>query len=194
MADGIDMLMKNWEKDFPNKPKPIFYIAGQDGEGGKQRKYIEDLKSKKLSAEDSNRVIFAHGFAPVAALTAASDFFLLPSIFEPCGLTQGEAFAVATPVIGSAVGGIVDTVNRNGKTNGILTDKDKPLTAKGFYEAMKQGLDIYFNNPEQYQNMVKDSLAEDFSWIQKDKQGPVFEYLEKIGIDIDSLPETVDTE
>ena len=194
MTDGIDMLMKNWEKDFPNKPKPIFYIAGQDGEGGKQRKYIEDLKSKKLSAEDSNRVIFAHGFAPVAALTAASDFFLLPSIFEPCGLTQGEAFAVATPVIGSAVGGIVDTVNRNGKTNGILTDKDKPLTAKGLYEAMKQGLDIYFNNPEQYQNMVKDSLAEDFSWIQKDKQGPVFEYLEKIGIDIDSLPETVDTE
>ena len=189
MSEAIKMLFDNWEKDFPNKPKPIFYIAGQDGEGGVQRKYIEDLKSKKLSGEDSDRVVFAHGFAPMTAITAASDFFLLPSIFEPCGLTQGESFAVATPVIGSAVGGIVDTVNRDGKTNGILTDQSKPLSAKGFYEAMKEGLNIYFNNPLQYNKMVNDSLAEDFSWIQKGKQGPVFDYLDAIGIDRNTLPE-----
>lgn len=189
MTEAIRLLMENWEKDFPGKPKPIFYIAGQDGEGGVQRKYIEDLKNKYLSDEDSNRIIFAHGFAPMNAITAASDFFLLPSIFEPCGLTQGESFAVATPVIGSAVGGIVDTVNRNGKNNGILTDKSKPLTADGFYQAMKEALTIYFNQPEKYQNMVKDSLDEDFSWIQRGKQGPIFDYLDKIGINRVTLPD-----
>lgn len=191
MSDAIKLLFDNWEKDFPGKQKPIFYIAGQDGEGGVQRKYIEDLKNEKLSQDDSNRVIFAHGFAPVTALTAASDFFLLPSIFEPCGLTQGEAFAVATPVVGSAVGGIVDTVNRDGKHNGILTDKSQTLTSESLYSAMKEGLNIYFNNPEQYNNMVKDSLAEDFSWIQKGKEGPIFDYLDKIGIDRDKLPDIV---
>ncbi len=189
MTDAIKMLFDNWEKDFPGKNKPIFYLAGQDGEGGVQRKYIENLKTKKLSDKDTQRVIFAHGFAPMAGLTASSDFFLLPSIFEPCGLTQGEAFAVATPVIGSAVGGIVDTVNRDGKTNGILTDKSVPLSAKEFYEAMKKGLDIYYNDKEQYKKMVQDSIDEDFSWIQKGKQGPIFEYLEKLGIDIEKLPE-----
>jgi glycogen synthase len=189
MSDAIKLLMDNWEEDFPDKPKPIFYIAGQDGEGGKQRKYIEDLKEKKLSKEDSNRIVFAHGFAPMTAITSCSDFFLLPSIFEPCGLTQGEAFAVATPVIGSAVGGIVDTVNRNGKTNGILTDKSKPLTAEGLYEALKDGLNVYFNKPEEYKKMVNDSLSEDFSWIQPNKQGPVFDYLDKLGIDRNTLPE-----
>ena len=191
MADAIKMLYQNWEKDFPGKNKPIFYIAGGDGEGGAQRKHIENLKEKGLSKEDSNRVVFAHGFAPMTAITSASDFFVLPSRFEPCGLTQGEAFAVATPVIGSAVGGIVDTVNRNGKKNGILTDQNKPLDAKGLYEAMKEALDVYFEKPAEYQNMVKDALAEDFSWIQKGKQGPIFEYLDKIGIDINSLPEVV---
>ena len=191
MSDAIKLLMDNWEKDFPGKNKPIFYLAGQDGENGTQRKYIEDLKNKKLSKEDSNRVIFAHGFAPMSALTASSDFFLLPSIFEPCGLTQGEAFALGTPVIGSAVGGIVDTVNRNGKMNGILTDKTKPLTAEGFYNAMKDALKIYFENPNMYQKMVSDSLAEDFSWIQEGKQGPVFDYLDKVGIDRATLPEII---
>ena len=191
MSDAIKLLFDNWEKDFPGKNKPIFYIAGQDGENGVQRKYIEDLKNKQLTKEDSDRVLFAHGFAPMSALTAASDFFLLPSVFEPCGLTQGESFALGTPVIGSAVGGIVDTVNRNGKTNGILTDKTKPLTAEGFYQAMKEGLKIYFENPEQYEKMVQDSLSEDFSWIQKGKQGPVFDYLEKLGIDKSTLPEII---
>ena len=189
MTDAIKLLMDNWEKDFPGRKKPIFYIAGQDAEGGVQRKYIEDLKNKKLTNEDSNRVVFAHGFAPMTALAAASDFFLLPSIFEPCGLTQGEAFAVATPVIGSAVGGIVDTVNRDGKTNGILTNKSEKLTAKSFYEAMKKGLEIYYNDKPAYRKMVKDSIDEDFSWIQKGQQGPIFEYLDKLGIDRSLLPD-----
>ena len=44
---------------------------------------------------------------------------------------------------------------------------------------------------QQYQNMVSDSIAEDFSWIQKGKQGPVFEYLDRIGIDTEKLPEII---
>ena len=54
---------------------------------------------------------------------------------------------------------------------------------------MKSALNIYFNEPEQYKKMVKDSLDEDFSWIQKGKKGPVFDYLEKLGIKRESLPE-----
>ena len=188
MSDAIELLLKNWEKDFSNQNKPIFYLAGLDGEGGVQRAHIEKLKSEKLSDEDSSRVIFAHGFAPMTAISAASDFFLLPSRFEPCGLTQGESFAVATPVIGSAVGGIVDTVNRNQKVNGILTPQGETLTAENFYKAMKEGLEIYFNNPEKYKMMVNDSLSEDFSWIQKDKKGPVYDYLEHLGINRKELP------
>ena len=191
LADAISILYKNWDKDFPGKNKPIFYIGGADGEGGVQRKHIENLKEKGLKQEDSDRVIFGHGFAPMSAIMAGSDFFMLPSRFEPCGLTQGESFAVATPVIASAVGGIVDTVNRDGKKNGVLTDKTKPLTADGLYKAMKEGLTIYFENPTEYQNMVKDSLAEDFSWIQKGKKGPVFDYLEKIGVNTSTLPEVI---
>ncbi len=191
MSQAIEMLMNNWEKDFPGKNKPIFYIAGADGEGGKYIDDLKSLKSSRLSKEDSNRVVVANGFAPMQAITAASDFFLLPSKFEPCGLTQGESFALATPVVASAVGGIVDTVNRNGKTNGILAsmDADDKGKVENLYNAMKEALEVYFDNPEQYKKMVSDSLAEDFSWIQAEKQGPVFEYLSKIGINTEILPD-----
>ena len=182
MCDAIEILLNNWEKDFPGKNKPIFYIAGSDGEGGKQRKIIEEFKDEKLSKENSDRVLFAHGWAPMAAMMAGADFFLMSSKFEPCGLTQGESLALATPVIASAVGGLVDTINRDGKFNGVLTNKDETLTAQGFYEAIKEGLNIYFNEPEKYQNMVKDSISEDFSWAKENKEGPVYDYLELLGI------------
>ncbi len=189
MSDAIKLLYKNWEKDFPGKNKPIFYIAGEDGENGTQRKILENLKTNSLSDEDTKRVIFAHGFAPMPAIASASDFFLLPSIFEPCGLTQSEALAMSTPVIASAVGGIVDTVNRNGKTNGILTDVNKKVSASELYKALKEGLTIYFEQPDKYKNMVKDSIDEDFSWILPGKKGPCFDYLDLVGIDCDKLPE-----
>ena len=188
-VESIEKLYKNWEIDFPNQEKPIIYFAGMDNEGGIQRKKIEELIDEKLSKEDSSRIVFAHGFVPISAIMAGSDFFLMPSKFEPCGLTQSESMAVATPVIASSVGGIVDTVNRNNKHTGILTDKNNTLTGDEFYRAITKGLDIYFNNQEEYQNMVTDSLSEDFSWIQKDKQGPVYDYLELFGISRKNLPE-----
>ena len=182
LCDAIKMLFDNWENDFKGYEKPIFYIGGQDGEGGSQRKIIEDLKDNRLSKEDNNRVVFAHGFAPLPAIMAASDFFMIPSIFEPCGLVQSESLALATPVIASNVGGISDTVNRDDKFNGILTDKDKKLTAEEFYEAMKNALKIYFEDKEKYQSMVNDSINEDFSWALPDNKGPVYDYLNLLNI------------
>ena len=134
-------------------------------------------------------MLFAHGFVPMAAMTAGSDFFMMSSMFEPCGLTQGESLALATPVIASAVGGIVDTINRDGLTNGVLTRKEKVLTKEAFYEAMKKGLEVFYNDKEAYSNMVRDSLAEDYSWIQPGKKGPVFDYLDTIGVKRETLPD-----
>jgi len=188
-VDSIAKLYKNWEKEFPNQEKPIIYFAGMDNEGGKQRKKIEELIDNKLSKEDASRIVFAHGFVPINAIMAGSDFFLMPSKFEPCGLTQGEAMAVATPVIASAVGGIVDTVNRGNKHTGILTDKNKELSANEFYKAISDGLKIYFEDKKEYEKMVMDSLSEDFSWIQKGKNGPVYDYLELFGIKRENLPD-----
>ena len=48
---------------------------------------------------------------------------------------------------------------------------------------MKKGLNIFFNDKEKYTNMVKDSIAEDFSWA-KNGQGPVYDYLNLLGVQV----------
>ena len=186
LVDSVKKLYENWDKDFKDQPKPIFYLAGEDGEGDKNLKLIKKLK-EELKPEDSNRVVFAHGFAPNPALMAATDFFLMPSKFEPCGLTQSEAFAMGTPVIATATGGIVDTVtdSKEGKT-GILT---KEINADGFYNAMKEGVSTFLNNKNDYNTMVMNSLKTDFSWVGPNRQGPIYDYLDLFGIDRKSLAE-----
>lgn len=192
LCDAMKILYENWDKDFPGRNKPILYIGGADGENGAQRKIIEDFKNNKLSKEDSDRVLFAHGWTPMAAMTAGADYFLMPSNFEPCGLTQGEALALGTPVVASAVGGIVDTINRNGKFNGFLTDKNKRIDAQGYYEALKASLETFFDNKDKYNKMVSDSLHEDFSWAKSGKEGPVYDYLDILGIKREDLPDVVE--
>ena len=186
VADSIKKTYDNWDKDFHNKPKPIFYLGGEDGEGGAKRALIEKLK-KDLKPEDSNRVVFAHGFTPAKAFMACTDYFLMPSKFEPCGLTQSESFAQGTPVIATATGGIVDTVEADGAgQTGILTDD---ISADGFYKGIKEGVNTFFNDREKYNDMVMNAVKQDFSWIQPDRQGPIYDYLDKFGIDRNTLPD-----
>lgn len=181
-ANAVEKIFADWETKHPGKPKPIVYIGGKDGEGGKQRKFVDDLKTR-LSDEDSQRVIFLHGFAP-KEIQACSDYFLIPSRFEPCGLVQMESFAKGTPVIAANTGGIPDTVNRDKKhPDGIIADNKGEITPNDLKAAIEKGLDIFFDKPETYKDMVKASIKEDFSWIQPDKKGPIFEYLELFGAD-----------
>ncbi|MFI3300777.1 MAG: glycogen/starch synthase [Candidatus Gastranaerophilales bacterium] len=182
---AIKKTFDEWDKNFPDKPKPIFYLGGQDGEGGKQCEILNNLQ-KELSAENSSRVLFYHGFAPAMGYMACSDFFLMPSKFEPCGLTQSESWAQGTPIVATATGGIVDTSNRNGKHNAILTDD---LSGEGFYHAIKDACGVFLNDKAGYERMVKDSITEDFSWIQPNRQGPIYDYLELFGINRKDLAE-----
>lgn len=186
LCKTIQDLFENWEEKYPGQNKPIIYLAGSDGEGGTQRKFIEELK-ESLPAEDARRIIFYHGFAPIPAYMAASDYFLMPSQFEPCGLTQGESLGQSTPVIANATGGLVDTIVAEGDGQyGVLTEKGD-VSQEGFAKAVDKGLDIYFNNKEKYNSMIKNASKCDFSWMQPNKQGPAYDYLELFGIKREAL-------
>ena len=81
------------------------YILLGSGDGGYERVLAE------TSARQGN-FIFVNGYsdAIAQALYAAGDLFLMPSSFEPCGLSQMLAMREGQPCVVHAVGGLKDTV------------------------------------------------------------------------------------
>ncbi len=194
---AIVKLFDNWENDFGDKPKPYFIIGGPPEEkdplenlnafvnpfpSNKENKPEPTEQEKRTKPEVLNRVIGLKGNMPNPALMSSCTYFVAPSTFEPCGLTQGECFAKGTPIIATNTGGYPDTIE-DGKT-GFLAPE---INAQSLYETIVRALKMYYNEPEKYQQMIMNDLNVDFSWARPDKQGPIYEYTDKLGFDRDKL-------
>ena len=91
-------------------------------------------------------------------IIAGSDFFLMPSRFEPCGLTQMQAQRYGTLPIAHAVGGLVDTIE-NGVTGLLFSD----LTVGGLAAACERAFDL-FADPGKLDTMRRAAMGRSFSW------------------------------
>ncbi len=96
---------------------------------------------------------------------AGSDMFLMPSLFEPCGLGQIFAMRYGTVPIVRQTGGLADTVTQfNPKTNEGTGFMFKDYDANGMMWAINQALDVYNNNKSGFAQIVKNGMGLDFSW------------------------------
>ena len=91
-------------------------------------------------------------------LMAGADIFLMPSLYEPCGLTQMRSQRYGAPPVVRRVGGLNDTVE-DGVT-GFAFDAYSPAA---FEEAALRALAGYADAPR-WQAMVRRGMARDFSW------------------------------
>ena len=98
---------------------------------------------------------------------AGSDFLVMPSRFEPCGLSQMYAMTYGCPPVARATGGLIDTVepyleSKNKlKSTGILFDKP---TEQDLYAAIGQACSIFRNRPKEYNKMQSNGMEKNFSW------------------------------
>ena len=100
-------------------------------------------------------------------LIAGGDMLLMPSRFEPCGLTQLYAFRYGTVPIGHAVGGLADTLVDtsydtliNGSANAFVFEHSN---AGAFQWAIERAVSLY-RDPDRWRRIVEAGLAQDFSW------------------------------
>ena len=92
-------------------------------------------------------------------LYAASDYFLVPSRFEPCGLTQMIAMRYGSVPIVRATGGLKDTVidGRNG-----FVFKDYAVSS--LFSSLQRALRLYYQEPKEYQALRRAGMSADWSW------------------------------
>lgn len=90
---------------------------------------------------------------------AGSDMMLMPSRFEPCGLSQIIAMRFGTIPIVRKTGGLADTV-RDGYTGFVFNHYDK----NAFLWVLRRAVDVYYNQKEHWRWMQMNAMKKDFSW------------------------------
>ncbi len=98
-------------------------------------------------------------------IQAGADFFLMPSRFEPCGLSQMYALRYGTPPIVRATGGLVDTVRTYSEQTGDGTGfVFRDLTPDALANTIGWALSTHFDRPHHVEAMRRRGMAEDLSW------------------------------
>ena len=98
-------------------------------------------------------------------LYAAADSLLIPSAFEPCGLTQLISFRYGTLPIVRETGGLKDTViplNEYDNTGDGFSFTN--YNAHDMLHVIEYSKEIYYNKPDMWQDMVKRGMRKDYSW------------------------------
>ncbi len=102
---------------------------------------------------------------------AGADALLVPSRFEPCGLTQLNAMHYGTLPIVRETGGLKDTVEPynefNGEGNGFTFDR---YEAGLLLDAINRAKSLYFNNRYHWDEVVQRDMAKDVSWEKSARQ------------------------
>lgn len=97
-------------------------------------------------------------------ITAGCDMFLMPSIYEPCGLNQMYSLNYGTVPIVRKTGGLADTVidyHENMKTGNGFSFEEKSPSA--LYETIVRAVDV-FSDKREWNKIMKRGMKKDFSW------------------------------
>lgn len=164
-----------------NTEAPIFILGGAG-----DAKYFENLTALKDKIAAANpdygkRIFVFRGYQDdfAYAIQLASDFYMMPCRFEPCGLTQMEAMAKGALPVAMSTGGLVDTIEDG--VDGFRTEaffsKSKRrvygnnLTAQrlknninAYTETLEKALETFYRHHEKMAQMTYNAMHKDFSW------------------------------
>lgn len=138
-----------------------FVILGSGYDSKLEKIFIKAEKEnpKEIAAE----IGFDANFAQT--IYAGADMLLMPSRFEPCGLSQIIAMRFGTIPIVRKTGGLADTV-KDGHTGFVFHNYDK----NDFLAAIRKAVDCYYNQKETWLKMQIRAMKKDYSWEKSAKK------------------------
>ena len=96
---------------------------------------------------------------------AACDAFLMPSLFEPCGLSQLMSLRYGTVPIVRETGGLKDTVIPYNEYESTGTGFSfANYNAHEMYFTIQYAMDVYYNRRREWNKLIDRGMAADFSW------------------------------
>ena len=162
--------------------EPPIFILGGAGDNN-YFEYLTNLKDK-ISATNpkyGKRIFVFRGYQDDFAysIQLASDFYMMPCRFEPCGLTQMEAMAKGALPVAMSTGGLVDTIENDidGFRTEVFFSPSKRrvygnnLTAQrlknnvnAYTETLTKALETFYRHHNKIMQMTTNAMSKDFSW------------------------------
>lgn len=139
------------------------------GTGEEQYENLFRHYSWKYSDRFAARITYSNELSH--KIYAGCDAFLMPSAFEPCGLSQIISMHYGTLPIVRETGGLRDTVIPYNKYTGDGTGFSfANYNADEMLQCVWNAMDVYYNDKEAWSNIVKQAMAADYSWnVSADK-------------------------
>jgi starch synthase len=154
---GFDVVVEAWY-DLLQRPLRMVVLGTGD------HAIEQGLRSLAERAPDRFAVRFTYDEALAHQIEAGADMFLMPSRFEPCGLTQMYSLRYGTVPIVRATGGLVDTVEPwdPDTATGTGFRFDNP-DGTGLMWAIDQALGA-FADEAAWARLMENGMKKDFSW------------------------------
>ena len=139
--------------------------------GTGDREYEDTFRSYEYAHKGTFCACIQYDEARAHRIYAGADALLVPSRFEPCGLTQLNAMHYGTLPIVRETGGLKDTVEPyntfNGEGNGFTFDR---YDAGLLLDAINRAKTLYFTNRYHWDEVVQRDMAKDVSWENSARQ------------------------
>jgi starch synthase len=138
--------------------------------GSGEEKYERILS--RLQEKYPDKMHFYRGYHEGLAhkIEGGCDVFLMPSLYEPCGLNQMYSLLYGTIPLVRKTGGLADTVQlfepASGEGNGIVFDEP---TSEAVEWALETTLELHAN-PKLWKKLVVKAMSVDFSWDRSARQ------------------------
>jgi starch synthase len=147
---GLDLILNSWGL-LGTEAQFVFLGSGEP-------RYEQALVELARAAPDRIGVQLDFTDRLEHRLMAGTDMFLMPSLYEPCGLTQMRAQRYGSLPIARRVGGLADTVE-DGVTGFLFGAYDATALEKAAFRALQE-----FLRPREWIVMMREAMARDFSW------------------------------
>ena len=154
---GFDMVFNAAEQIAETGAKLLILGSGNDWiENGiikASEDYPQSIKLFKGYDEPLSHLMYAGG-----------DIFLMPSVFEPCGLSQMISMRYGTVPVVREVGGLRDTVFDVDRPEGGNGFTFQTCDVDGMMWALRRAVDRYNTNKDAWKNIMLEGMKEDFTW------------------------------
>lgn len=139
--------------------------------GQGEQQYVDYFNWAKSQWPDQIGFSDNYNEETASAVFAGADMYLMPSRFEPCGLSQMMAMRYGTVPIVHETGGLKDSVRPYSDFDGIGDGFSfSTYTGKELLLAIQDAVKLYFGNERKFAELRKRAMTKDFTWKKSAQQ------------------------